>query len=325
VVSPAYASAQLLEGREPDPRDDVYGLACTAYELLTGVHPFGYRSAIQARQQRLTVGRDEKLSYGQWRALCAALAFERAERTASAKEFLQEFNAASWRIRPSQVALGAVACLLAAIGGVFDVLYGPGTGSTGAGTITESKSKPAPTKAPVAEIASADAALTPKPAPAISPLTPIQRTPSPTMKPTTKAVMSGAPDPIASLLARAKRQTAAKQLTTPLGDAALESYREVLKRMPGHKGAVEGIARIKDEYTRWAQADKRRGRWKSAEASLNKALAIDPEDARLRVALRELAAARERAEQQLAREELRAHPIERAPAEASLEKQGPSD
>jgi tetratricopeptide (TPR) repeat protein len=133
--------------------------------------------------------------------------------------------------------------------------------------------------------------------------------------------MSGAPDPIASLLARAKRQMAAKQLTTPLGDAALESYREVLKRMPGHKGAVEGIARIKDEYTRWAQADKRRGRWKSAEASLNKALAIDPEDARLRVALRELAAARERAEQQLAREELRAHPIERAPAEASLETQ----
>ncbi|MGH8580894.1 MAG: serine/threonine-protein kinase, partial [Gammaproteobacteria bacterium] len=47
AISPAYASPQMLEGQDPDPRDDVYGLACTAYELLTGVHPFGYRSSVE--------------------------------------------------------------------------------------------------------------------------------------------------------------------------------------------------------------------------------------------------------------------------------------
>ena len=38
--TPAYAGWEVLDGRPADPRDDIYSLACMAYELLTGSHPF---------------------------------------------------------------------------------------------------------------------------------------------------------------------------------------------------------------------------------------------------------------------------------------------
>lgn len=38
-MTPAYASPEMFEHREPDPRDDIYALACVTYELLTGRHP----------------------------------------------------------------------------------------------------------------------------------------------------------------------------------------------------------------------------------------------------------------------------------------------
>ncbi len=40
AATPAYASCELLEGREPDARDDLFALACLSYELLAGEHPF---------------------------------------------------------------------------------------------------------------------------------------------------------------------------------------------------------------------------------------------------------------------------------------------
>src|SRR5260370_32995710 len=39
-VTPGYASPQLMAGQKPEPADDVYALACLAYELLPGTHPF---------------------------------------------------------------------------------------------------------------------------------------------------------------------------------------------------------------------------------------------------------------------------------------------
>jgi len=35
-----YASCEQIEGKDPDPSDDVYALAVVSYELLTGKHPF---------------------------------------------------------------------------------------------------------------------------------------------------------------------------------------------------------------------------------------------------------------------------------------------
>src|ERR1019366_2799126 len=49
AVTPAYASCELLDGQQADPRDDLYALACLSYELLTGQHPFQRRTSTEAR------------------------------------------------------------------------------------------------------------------------------------------------------------------------------------------------------------------------------------------------------------------------------------
>ncbi|MGX6999284.1 protein kinase domain-containing protein [Caballeronia sp. KNU42] len=92
ALTPAYASPEMLEHREPDPRDDIYALGCTTYELLTGRHPFDRVPATQARGSSLKPQRPDGLGTRQWRALRASLAFEREARMPTVTQFLQEFG-----------------------------------------------------------------------------------------------------------------------------------------------------------------------------------------------------------------------------------------
>lgn len=82
--TPAYASPELLDGKPPDPRDDVYSLGILACELLTGTHPFGKLAADEARRQKLSPKAPSGLSHAQWRALRAALSFDAEKRPADA-------------------------------------------------------------------------------------------------------------------------------------------------------------------------------------------------------------------------------------------------
>ncbi|WP_109477731.1 serine/threonine protein kinase [Paraburkholderia sp. C35] len=93
ALTPAYASPEMLEHLEPDPRDDIYALGCITYELLTGRHPFDRQSATQARATNRQPQRPENLSNRQWRALRAALAFDRKARTPTVSRFVEEFGA----------------------------------------------------------------------------------------------------------------------------------------------------------------------------------------------------------------------------------------
>lgn len=79
----AYASCEQLEGRHPDPSDDVYALACICYELLAGVHPFESRAATLARDYRVNAVRPRNLSSRQWRTLQKGLSWHRAGRSIS--------------------------------------------------------------------------------------------------------------------------------------------------------------------------------------------------------------------------------------------------
>jgi serine/threonine protein kinase len=90
ALTPTYASCEMIEGLEPDPRDDVYAIACVAYELLTGKHPFNRLSAVQARDKHMVAKRPRGLKRQQWKALKRGLSFNREERTASAMQFLNE-------------------------------------------------------------------------------------------------------------------------------------------------------------------------------------------------------------------------------------------
>ncbi|MFK4446952.1 hypothetical protein ABH944_007289 [Caballeronia udeis] len=92
ALTPAYASPEMLEHREPDPRDDIYALGCTTYELLTGRHPFDRVPATQARSSGLKPQRPEGLGTRQWRALRTSLAFEREARMPTVTRFLREFG-----------------------------------------------------------------------------------------------------------------------------------------------------------------------------------------------------------------------------------------
>jgi eukaryotic-like serine/threonine-protein kinase len=88
ALTPAYACCELLEGREPEPRDDLYALACLSYELLAGKHPFQHRRSTEARTLKMTARRPPGLTRRQWKALTAGLAWDRKDRSSSIQDWL---------------------------------------------------------------------------------------------------------------------------------------------------------------------------------------------------------------------------------------------
>jgi peptidoglycan hydrolase-like protein with peptidoglycan-binding domain len=80
AMTPAYASPEMIEGQDPDPRDDVFGLSCIVYEFLTGRHPFGRTPASMARAGNFRPQEPVNLSPHQWRALQAGLQLDRSKR-----------------------------------------------------------------------------------------------------------------------------------------------------------------------------------------------------------------------------------------------------
>jgi serine/threonine protein kinase len=78
--APAYASIERVNGSEPHPSDDVYSLACIAYELLSGEHPFGGRSAVLARANGRRPRSIPGLTRKQMQSLNRALLWGRGER-----------------------------------------------------------------------------------------------------------------------------------------------------------------------------------------------------------------------------------------------------
>jgi formylglycine-generating enzyme required for sulfatase activity len=92
ALTPHYASPEMHDGDDPDPRDDVYALACIAHELLTGVHPYNRASSTKARETGMLVAPSKHLRAHELKALQNALAFKRENRTPSAQRFFDELT-----------------------------------------------------------------------------------------------------------------------------------------------------------------------------------------------------------------------------------------
>jgi serine/threonine protein kinase len=130
AMTPAYASPEMAEeSADPDPRDDIYGLACVCYELLTGNHPFDRLSAIVARGRKLAPKPVPSLSARQNRVLADALSFDRAARTPSVREFFSGLRAADaptrWRWNRKTAGIGAALVLPIAVGAVWFAIEYP--------------------------------------------------------------------------------------------------------------------------------------------------------------------------------------------------------
>jgi len=111
----AYATDEMVEGRDPAPADDIYALGIIAYELLTGKHPFHGMAMAAARAASSTVQPIRGLRRRESRTLARALSFERARRPRDAAEFIREFFGAT-RTRNVLIAtvvlLALTACFL---------------------------------------------------------------------------------------------------------------------------------------------------------------------------------------------------------------------
>ena len=92
TMTPAYACCELLEGRPADPRDDIYALACLAYELLAGTHPFQRRRSTEARDLGIVPKRPAELGLRQWRAIVAGLSWHRAGRSVPVRAWIKKLD-----------------------------------------------------------------------------------------------------------------------------------------------------------------------------------------------------------------------------------------
>jgi hypothetical protein len=96
-----------VPARTPDKRDDVFGLACLAYEMLAARHPFNGNTAQEAHRSGLEAERIDGLGEREWRALANALAVHRDDRTPNVQQFLDEFGVTSAQKLKSVVATAA--------------------------------------------------------------------------------------------------------------------------------------------------------------------------------------------------------------------------
>lgn len=105
ALTPSYASLEMLDGEDADPRDDIYALAVITYQLLSGRHPYGRTNAQRAFESGLRPEPIGRLSRRANTALASGLAFRRASRPATVEAFVEGLRAPADRAR--RVALAA--------------------------------------------------------------------------------------------------------------------------------------------------------------------------------------------------------------------------
>lgn len=258
ALTPAYASCEMFQNLETDPRDDIYALACVSYELLAGTHPYYRLAAPEARDRQIAVKPVRGLTRSQNRALRRGLAFDREQRIASADQFLEELAP-----RRSGVALGAALSIL----GVLSLAGAAGVASW---LLTRTALQPADvqgTAQPAAGPAGSDLG-DPRPG---------DPRPVPVDRPTQEK--------IGRILEMADLHLAMGRLTEPPGSNAAEAYAAVDALQPGNGLARAGLMAVSSRLETQAREAAQQGHRSEALRILAAGLEWTPEHPGL-VALR---------------------------------------
>ena len=121
AVTPAYATPEMFAGMSPDPRDDIYGLACVAYQLLAGgKHPYNKIAAPKIKELGIKPKPIKGLNRRQQRTLIKALTVNREERIPTVEKFLAGIQ--SRKSYSKQLILGALFLLVIGLGAGYQPL-----------------------------------------------------------------------------------------------------------------------------------------------------------------------------------------------------------
>jgi serine/threonine protein kinase len=90
AVTPAYATPEMFAGMNPDPRDDIYGLACVAYQLLAGgKHPYNKVASPKIKELGIKPKPIKGLNRRQQKTLMKALTVVREDRIDEVEKFAE--------------------------------------------------------------------------------------------------------------------------------------------------------------------------------------------------------------------------------------------
>jgi len=90
AVTPAYATPEMFAGMNPDPRDDIYGLACVAYQLLAGgKHPYNKVASPKIKELGIKPKPIKGLNRRQQKTLMKALTVVREDRIVDVEKFAE--------------------------------------------------------------------------------------------------------------------------------------------------------------------------------------------------------------------------------------------
>lgn len=254
AMTPSYASCEMFDRQDPDPRDDIYALACVTYELLTGSHPFSNLAAPQARAGNLKPKPIDGLSTRQNRALQHGLAFARADRTPSAESFLEELTqprnpAPGWLVGGIGV---SVLILMAGTGAWFFLSGEPPVRSTPTETESETANETVNETETATEIETETTPDQPEAANDGEDETVAGQNEDDVREDDASVSTAAASKPIDEatrakidrILGIARLHLASGRLVEPPGSNAAEAYTAVIELEPGNRESREGLAAV---------------------------------------------------------------------------------
>ena len=117
AVTPAYATPEMFAGMSPDPRDDIYGLACVAYQLLAGgKHPYNKVASPKIKELGIKPKAIKGLSRRQQKTLMKALTVIREDRIDDVSKFAEGMRARKSYAKTILLAAAFVVAITTGIG-----------------------------------------------------------------------------------------------------------------------------------------------------------------------------------------------------------------